>query len=151
MSIVAEKTSLTDRSAYLPPKARLLRRRIAGLSEQAVALHQAAVKEQRLLRRTCAASDGSNVLLEVEAYASDIAGYASYAARRVPVRYPAEALDSLRRLTLFDLASVAAWYYQCGVEAPKMRLYLESMDHLRTLVIEYIERFDGMTTDQKSF
>lgn len=151
MSIVAGKSTLADRSAYLPLEARLLRRRIAGLYEQTVTLYHAAAKEQRLLRRAGAAHDGNDVLLEAETWASDIVGYASYAARRVPVRYPAEALDSLRRLTLFDLAPVVTWYSQCGVEAPKTRLYLESMDHLRTLVIEYIERFDGMTTDQKSF
>lgn len=151
MSVVAETDILQDRSTYLPQEARRLRKRIADLDEQSVKLYQDAFKEQRLLARTCGAQDGAPILLEVEMFTNDIAGYASYATLRVPVRYPADALERLRRLAVFDLGPVAIWYSQCGAAAPKTRLYLESMDHLRLLTMDYIRRFDELTTDQKSF
>ena len=102
-------------------------------------------------RKKHGADDSANIWNLIELYPDDIRGYAQYAQLRVPVRYPPEAVLHLKKCALFELPGVLNWLVLEGQNRPHMRHYLETVDYLRLQVIDYIQRFDHLTVDQKSF
>ncbi len=87
----------------------------------------------------------------IEMLPDDIRGYAQRAELRVPVRYPEEAAMHLKQLAIFEVPGVMAWYLANGKRFPLMCRYLEAVDYLRFLTLDYIDRFDSLTLDLKSF
>ncbi len=87
----------------------------------------------------------------IEMLPDDIRGYAQRAELRVPIRYPLEATSNLEQLALFEVPGVLDWLLTDGREMPKVKQYLETVDYMRLLTLDYIKRFDHLTVDQKSF
>lgn len=142
---------LRDRAEYLPLEAQALRRCIAELYNEVIALFRKANREQRRKSRQTPADKNSDIWELIGLYPDDICGYAQRAEMRVPVKYPAEATEDLRRASVFELPGVLDWLLTDGREMPATRQYLETVDYLRLQVIDYIQRFDHLTVDQKSF
>ena len=140
--------ALRERHKYLPFEAQALRRCIAGLYEECFGLSEKASQEGW---RRKSAADTTNIWDLIGMYPDDIRGYASYACLRVPVPYPPEAVPNLKSSALFELPGVLDWLLAEGLDRPKMRHYLETVDYLRLQVLDYIQRFDHLTVDQKSF
>ncbi len=140
---------LRDRSNYLPLEAQSLRRCIAELYEESIGLYKKAAQESR--RKSQETFGGRNIWDMIGIYPDDICGLASYAKLRVPVRYPSNAVPLLKRSALFELPGVLDWLLEEGREMPKMRQYLETVDYLRLQILDYIQRFDELTIDMKSF
>ncbi len=138
-----------DRANYLPLEAQSLRRCIAGLYEECFSLSKKAEQEDR--RKSRAVSLRSDIWDIIDLYTDDIRGYASYARLRVPVAYPADAASHLKQSAIFEVPGVMDWLTEEGQDRPKMRHYLETVDYLRLQVLDYIQRFDHFTIDQKSF
>ncbi len=148
MASTAVKT-LQDRDDYLPLEAQSLRRCIAELYEECFDLSKKASQEGR--RRKLAATQSSNIWDLIGMYPDDIRGYAHYSCLRVPIPLPPEAVPDLKQSALFELPGVLDWLLKEGPNRPKMRHYLETVDYLRLQVLDYIQRFDHLTIDQKSF
>lgn len=148
MASTAVKTS-PNRDVYLPVEAQSLRRCIAELYEECLGLYKQASRENQR-RRHDAACD-SNIWDLIGMCPDDICGYANYACLRIPISYPPEAVDNLKQYALFELPGVLDWLLEEGPNRPKMRHYLETIDYLRLQVLDYIQRFDRLTIDQKSF
>lgn len=153
-SSLTEKTgqsSLRDRAEYLPREAQALRRCIAELYDEVITLFRKADRERRRKSNQLPTDKNSDVWELIGLYPDDICGYAQRAEMRVPVKYPAEAFEDLKRASLFELPGVLEWLLTDGKEMPSTRRYLETVDYLRLQVIDYIQRFDHLTVDQKSF
>ena len=69
----------------------------------------------------------------------------------MPRRYPPQAVPDLTRGAVFELPGVLDWYLTAGKGSPKTRRYLETIDYLRLLTLDYIQKFDDLTVDLKSF
>lgn len=141
--------SLSKRDDYLPMEAQSLRRCIAELYEECFDLAKKAAQEGR--RRKPNEAQSANVWDLIGMYPDDIRGYASYAQKRVPIAYPPDAVHNLKQYALFELPGVLDWLLTEGPNRPKMRHYLETVDYLRLQVLDYIQRFDQLTIDQKTF
>lgn len=142
-------SGLRDRAEYLPLEAQALRRCIAEIYEECFLLSKKARAEGKRKRQEL--SEGENIWDLIDLYSDDIRGYAYYAQLRVPISYPDDAVPHLRKCALFELPSVLDWFIKEGPTRPHMRHYLETVDYLRLQVIDYIQRFDHLTFDQKSF
>jgi len=140
---------LRDRDDYLPLEAQSLRRCIAELYEECFDLSKKASQEGR--RQKSDVAHTSNIWDLIGMYPDDIRGYASYARLRVPIPYPPEAVYNLKQYALFELPGVLDWLLKEGPNRPKMRHYLETVDYLRLQILDYIQRFDHLIIDQKSF
>ena len=141
--------TLWSRDEYLPLDAQALRRCIAELYEECFGLYKQASREGQ--HRKHDATSGTDIWDLIGMYPDDICGYANYASLRVPVSYPPKAVHDLKRYALFELPGVLDWLLKEGANRPKMRHYLETIDYLRLQVLDYIQRFDHLTVDQKSF
>lgn len=140
---------LRDRADYLPLEAQSLRRCIAEIYEECFSLSKKAEAEgQRKKQET---SEGRNIWDLIDLYPDDIRGYAQYAQLRVPIAYPPDTVPHLKQCALFELPGVLEWLLKEGQNRPHMRHYLETVDYLRLQVVDYIQRFDHHTRDQKSF
>lgn len=148
MASTAIKT-LQNRDDYLPLEAQALRRCIAEIYEECFGLYKQASQEGQRQRHDVISD--SNIWDLIGMYPDDICGYANYACLRVPIAYPPEAIHNLKQYALFELPGVLDWLLNEGPNRPKMRHYLETVDYLRLQVLDYIQRFDQLTIDQKAF
>jgi hypothetical protein len=146
MATTAERI-LPDRATYLPQEAQLLRKRIATLYDESNNLFCEARKEQDEI----GFAGDCSIIVQFETSADGIAGYASYAQLRIPIPYPSQAIDQLRLWSPYASPDVCAWFTEAVGHSPKTNLYFETLDHLRLLIIDYIENYDALTRDLKSF
>lgn len=137
--------SLRDGADYLPLEAQALRRCIAEIYEECFSLSKKAEAESR--RKDRDLPEGKKIWDLIDLYRDDIRGYAQL---RVPIAYPSEAVPHLRRCALFELPGVLDWFLKEGQDRPYVRHYLETVDYLRLQVLDYIQRFDQLTIDQKT-
>lgn len=142
---------LRDRAEYLPREAQALRHCIAELYSEVIALFRKADREQQRKARQMPGDKNSDIRELIGLYPDDICGYAQRAELRVPVKYPQEATEDLKRASLFELPGVLDWLLTEGKEMPATRQYLETVDYLRLQTLDYIQRFDHLTVDQKTF
>lgn len=144
-------SSLPDRAEYLPREAQALRHCIAELYREVIALFRKAGREQQRKAKQMSGDKNSDITELVGLYPDDICGYAQRAEFRVPVKYPPEAKEELKRASLFELPGVLEWLLTEGKEMPATRQYLETVDYMRLQTLDYIQRFDHLTVDQKTF
>ena len=81
--------------------------------------------------------------MDAELFADHVCGYASYATQRVYTKLPPEARQDLRCNSIFDMPHVERFYKKYKDTAPKLRRYLETVDYLRLLIVEYISQFEA--------
>jgi hypothetical protein len=55
-----------------------------------------------------------------------------------------EILSNLQKIKLFEIPYVADWYFSLEFDFPRIKNYLETLNYLRLLVIEYL--LDNITT-----
>lgn len=80
-----------------------------------------------------------SLLGEIELLTTDLQGYAG----QVLVgncEQPNEILDALQKVKPFEIAPVADWYITFGEQYPQMCRYLEMLDYLRLLLMEYLRQ-----------
>jgi hypothetical protein len=135
-NILAEKS--------LSPENLLHRRHIAGLYEQIVSSFKSVLAEQRSLAKKKAWEDeDQDAFMDAELFADHVCGYASYAATCVYTKLPFEAIQQLKCNSIFDMPPVEHLYVRHEADAPYMRRYIEAVDYLRLLIVEYINQFES--------
>lgn len=78
-----------------------------------------------------------SVLGVIELYSSDIQGYAAQVLTRCYTTSFDISISRLRQLDLLGVSYLADWYFATQVPSPKLKQYIETLDHLRLLLIEY--------------
>lgn len=80
-----------------------------------------------------------SVLGEIELLTSQLQGYAGQVLTGQCPK-PADVLATLRKVKPFEIAPVAAWYLTDGEQYPQTCAYLETLDYLRLLLVEYLSQ-----------
>ena len=133
---LAEKT--------LSPESLMHRRHIAALYEQIVFSFKAVLAEQRkLCRKHAWHNEDQDAFMDAELFADRVCGYASYATQRIHTKLPSEARQELRCNSIFDMPHVERLYENHKRDAPGLRHYIETVDYLRLLIVEYINQFES--------
>ncbi len=79
----------------------------------------------------------------MEVFSSYVGGYASQIATRGTVLEPEHALKLLESKYLFDQPYFVEWYFSSDNTYLKIKQYVDHLDHLRLMLIEYITRYQN--------
>lgn len=117
------------------------RKRITNLAEQVSRQYQEMADERGQIHEWEWEGDFDFTILGlIELYSSYVGGYASQIARRGTVRNPVEAIDFLQEKSFFDEDYLVDWYFAPDNHYFKVKEYVEEVDYLRLLVIQYLRR-----------
>lgn len=79
-----------------------------------------------------------SLLIEIELFATDLRGYALQIVEKGKVNIPERVISHLQKRGIFEIAEVDAWYLSPNTNYPKVKLYLETLNYIRLLLIEYL-------------
>ncbi|GAA6615169.1 hypothetical protein [Scytonema sp. NUACC26] len=83
-------------------------------------------------------SEDFSVLGEIEILTTDIKGCATQIIANDEVENSQESLEKLTKLKFFDISYFADWYFSEENQFPQIKRYVEKLNYLRLLIIEYI-------------
>jgi hypothetical protein len=118
-----------------------MRLRIQKRSQAVNAAYQAARQERQQLALWEEDQDFS-ILGELELLTSHIQGYAGRIANGQIFESPYLEVARLQKLQAFTVPCVSEWYLTEEDQYPQICAYLETLDHLRLLLIEQLEQTD---------
>ncbi len=82
--------------------------------------------------------DGFSIVEELELLTVDISGYARQIQATGQVKNVENAIVDLRRLNVFENVIVIQFYQVTGSDYPKLQSYIQLLDYLRLLSLEYL-------------
>ena len=110
--------------------------RIILLSEQLDQMYRA-MKSERQAISQWEEEQPFSILGVLELFSGDIEGYCQQLMVSPIVTNVEENLLKLRKLNVFEIDYFAIWYFANFDRFPQMKQYIEQLDHLRLLMIEY--------------
>ncbi|WGV27909.1 hypothetical protein [Halotia branconii] len=88
-------------------------------------------------------SKNFSILGEIEIFTTDIEGCASQVIANDNLENYQDLIKKLTKNNIFNVAYFTDWYFSEESQFPQMKLYVEKLNYLRLLIIEYIViRFD---------
>jgi hypothetical protein len=111
--------------------------RMQSLSSQLDRLYREMKPERRAIAQWEEAQDYS-ILGVIELFSSDIQGYVVQLEAQPSMGNPVATLVHLRKLNPFDTDYFSNWYFSQGELYPATQQYIEYLDHLRLLLMEYL-------------
>jgi hypothetical protein len=114
-------------------------RRIQKRSQAVNVAYQSAYSERHRLALWEEDQDLS-ILGELEILTSQIQGYAGRIVSGKGFEAPLIEVAKLQKLAAFAVPCISIWYLTEGEQYPLICAYLETLDHLRLLLIEQLER-----------
>jgi hypothetical protein len=79
------------------------------------------------------------LLEEIELLTVDIRGYASQIQARGRIENTQQAIDKLQNMRIFDISVIAQFYFANLQAYRQIKAYLQMLDYLRLLIIEYLQ------------
>jgi hypothetical protein len=80
-----------------------------------------------------------SILGVIELFSTDIQGYAEQGIlNTLDALLNSKSVNHLRQLNFFDIDYFAQWYFQNLEMYPQTQKYIEQLDHLRLLLVEYL-------------
>lgn len=74
----------------------------------------------------------------IEMLTDEIRGYSLQSISSYNLENSQEILSDLQKIKLFEIPYVADWYFSLEFDFPRIKNYLETLNYLRLLVIEYL-------------
>ncbi len=112
---------------------------ISLLSEQLDALYQA-MREERLAIAHWEEEREFSILGVLELFATEIQGYVEQIKLSHFIDLIAQSINHLRQLNVFNVDYFAKWYFDDWKQYPQTKQYIEHLDHLRLLILEYFNQ-----------
>ncbi len=108
---------------------------------QLTQLYQDAKSERFQVALTYPSSeDGFSIVEELELLTVDISGYAMQIQATGQVKNVENAIVDLRRFNVFENSVVIEFYQVAGNDYPKLQSYIQLLDYLRLLSLEYLQQ-----------
>lgn len=82
-----------------------------------------------------------SILGEIEILTDNIRGYASQLTSNSTIENPQESIEQLKRIQIFNISDFVEWYFTYDTEYPQLKNYIEKLNYLRLLIIEYISQY----------
>ncbi|MFB2935682.1 hypothetical protein ACE1B6_10550 [Aerosakkonemataceae cyanobacterium BLCC-F154] len=79
-----------------------------------------------------------SILGVIEIFTDDIRGYAAQAIANDTLENPQQIAENLQGLKIFDVPYFTNWYFSHESDYPQIKRYVETLNYLRLLIIEYI-------------
>jgi hypothetical protein len=116
---------------------------IGLLSEQLDLLYQATREEQIAIARW-EEDQNFSILGVIELFATEIQGYVEQIRLNHFVDPIVQSVNYLRQLNVFKIDYFAKWYMDNWEKYPQTKQYIDQLDHLRLLVLEYFNHQSSM-------
>jgi hypothetical protein len=88
-------------------------------------------------------NQGFSILGIIEVLTDDIRGYAFQVITNNYSANAQEIFDKLNKLKIFEIPEFTQWYFSPEFDYPQIKNYVEKLNYLRLLIIEYIEDKEG--------
>jgi hypothetical protein len=108
------------------------------LTDQLDELYQF-MREERLAIAQWEEDQEFSILGVLELFSGDIQGYAQQVLAETKNSNWQSPETHLRKLNVFSIDYFSAWYFNHWTQYPHVKQYVEQLDHLRLLLIEYME------------
>jgi len=82
-----------------------------------------------------------SILGEIEIFTTDIEGYASQLIAHDDLENYQDIIKKLTTINIFEISYFADWYFSEESQFPLIKLYIEKLNYLRLLIIEYISLY----------
>jgi hypothetical protein len=86
-------------------------------------------------------SNNFSILGEIEIFTTDIEGCASQVITNDNLEDYQDIIKKLTEINIFDISYFADWYFSEESQFPQIKLYIEKLNYLRLLIIEYISLY----------
>lgn len=83
-------------------------------------------------------SQDFSILGEIEIFTTDIEGYASQVIANDDLENYQHIIKKITKMNIFNISYFADWYFSEESQFPQIKLYIEKLNYLRLLIIEYI-------------
>jgi len=95
-------------------------------------------KEERHKIALWEESQEFSILGVIEIFTDDIRGYAAQVIINNNLENSQEIAENLQKLKIFDIPYFTEWYFDHESDYPQIKHYVETLNYLRLLIIEYI-------------
>ncbi|MBD2168088.1 hypothetical protein H6G04_27260 [Calothrix membranacea FACHB-236] len=113
---------------------------IIQLLEQLTIDYRNTKQERQEIAALYASSEEEFTLLEeIELLTVDIRGYASQIQARGRIENTQQAIEKLQNMRIFDISVIAQFYFANLQAYRQIKAYLQMLDYLRLLIIEYLQ------------
>lgn len=113
---------------------------IIQLLEQLTIDYRNTKQERQEISAFYASSEEEFTLLEeIELLTVDIRGYASQIQARGRIENTQQAIEKLQNMRIFDISVIAQFYFANLQAYRQIKTYLQMLDYLRLLIIEYLQ------------
>jgi hypothetical protein len=130
---------MMNRLDVVTQKANRTKTQIIHILEQLTSDYQTTKSErQEIAAKFPAPDDEFSVLEELELLTVNIRGYASKIQVKGEIENQQQAVDNLNKLAVFDIPAIAQFYFGSNGEYQGTKAYLQMLDYLRLLMLEYL-------------
>jgi hypothetical protein len=112
---------------------------VAHFLDRLTKLYQEAKSERIQAAADPAPEAGFSILEELEMLTVSISGYATQIQATGKVKNTEKTIEDLRQFNVFENSVVSQFYQQAGNDYPKLQAYIELLDYLRLLALEYLQ------------
>lgn len=117
----------------------LIKNKIIQVLEQLIINEENCTEEKKQLAVNFYSSeDDFNLLEEIELLTTDIRGYACQIKAQDSINSEEIALSKLQKMRIFNLPNIGEFYFNNQLNFPQLKNYLQMLDYLRLLIIEYL-------------
>ncbi|MEO0768828.1 MAG: hypothetical protein AAFY72_05250 [Cyanobacteria bacterium J06649_4] len=123
-----------------PERLELQRKHIAQvLAQLTTDYQQAKAERQALATQLPEEASGFSLLEELELLTVSIRGFGSQFITSNGVSNQREAVGQLRQMRVFNVPSIAQFYFDMSIDSERLKLYVSLLDYLRLLILEYLQ------------
>ena len=128
------------------------RKRITKLADRLISQYQEMKDERAQIHEWEWENDFDFTILGLmDLYSSYVGGYASQIATRDMIQKPIEALNLLQEKRFFDQPYFVDWYFAPDNHYVKVQEYVEDVEYLRLLIIQYIKLYQNEAITEPDF
>ncbi len=109
------------------------------LAQLTINYQQTKAERKKLAALSPANDEEFSVLEEIELLTVDIRGYASQIQARGRIEKEQEAIERLQTMRVFDVPTLAHFYFTTDDDYGQIKAYICLLDYLRLLMIEYLQ------------
>lgn len=102
-------------------------------------------REERRKLMNWEESKDFSILGEIEIFTTDIRGYTSQLITNNFLENPQEVVEKLKQIQIFYNSEFGEWYFSSQNQYPQLKNYIEKLNYLRLLLIEYISQYKLIT------
>lgn len=98
-------------------------------------------REERRVIGLWEESKDFSILGEIEIFTTDIEGCASQVMTNDRLENSQDIIKKLTKINIFDISCFADWYFSEESQFPQVKIYIEKLNYLRLLIIEYVSLY----------